>query len=433
MVRSRFPKQIHPGYSIHGMKDLSLRLEEFERLENPISLVRFRIRLTEYNGPGLPSAFLSVIQEHSQPWIQMVTTLQGRIEIPLARQESTQWAHRALSICKRLCSMDATLSEELGREGLHVILTKIMRLDPNQFREEDDQDTMIEIQDLAGEMAAMASPFPSLVAPFTNQELIDRLPLIFTIQPVQNVSASAAETMTILINQVKERQSSQADVGYLMWPSAVVLSRYLATNPHELLDKSVLEIGAGCGLTGLVAAQIKAAQEMKKHTTVVTSSVLLTDFNKVVVKNCQQNIVLNGLEGIAKAEELDFYKQDISINGWLDASSGSGPPRDQVDLILAADVICQKDDALATARTLYCALKPGGKALVVSADAQHRFGVEHLEGACHAIGLQVTTEKVRSMYGGRLLTDHMEQTTGYVESMTLTMFTVLKPSVPTTA
>ena len=415
------------------MKDHTLRLEDIEQLENPISLVLFRIRFTENNGPGLPWAFLSLIQEYSHPWLQVVSSLRGDSEIPLAQQECTKLAHRVLSVCKRVCSMDATLSEELGREGLHVILTKIMKLDPNQFRTEEDQDTIIEIQDLAGEMGAMASPFPSLVAPFTHQELMDRIPLNFTIQPVTNVSASAAETMTIFINQVKERQSSQADVGYLMWPSAVVLSRYLATNPHELLDKSVLEIGAGCGLTGLVAAQIKAAQEMIKHTTVGTSSVLMTDFNKVVVKNCQQNIVLNGLEGIAKAEELDFYKQDISINGWLDASSGSGPPRDQVDLILAADVICQKDDALATARTLYCALKPGGKALVVSADAQHRFGVEHLEGACHAIGLQVTTERVRNMYGGRLLTDHMEQTTGYVESMTLTMFTVLKPSVPTTA
>ena len=328
--------------------------------------------------------------------------------------------------------MDATLSEELGRDGLHVILTKILKLDPNQFRTEEDQDTIIEIQDLAGEMGAMASPFPSLVAPFTHQELMDRIPLNFTIQPVTNVSASAAETMTIFINQVKERQSSQADVGYLMWPSAVVLSRYLSTNPHELLDKSVLEIGAGCGLTGLVAAQIKAAQEKQNHRTVSmpTPAVLLTDFNKVVVKNCQQNIVLNGLEGIAKAEELDFYKQDSSRNGWLDSVSG-GSPRDQVDLILAADVICQKDDALATARTLHCALKPGGKALVVSADSQHRFGVEHLEDACHAIGLQVTLEKVRNMYGGRLLTDHMEQTTGYVDNMTLTMFTVVKPSVQT--
>jgi predicted nicotinamide N-methyase len=319
--------------------------------------------------------------------------------------------------------MDTTLSEELGREGLHMILTKIMRLDPNVFQAEEDQDTLIEIQDLAGEMAAIASTFPSLVAPFTNQEILDRLPLQFTISPVDKSQSRSAE-MTIFINQVKERQSSQADVGFLMWPSAVVLSRYLATNADELLGKNVLEIGTGCGLTGLVAAKIKAMQESQHHTTVSTE-VLLTDFNKVVVWNCQQNIAFNGLEGIATADELDFYKQDTSVEGWLDSS---GSARDQVDLILAADVICQAEDAFAAARTIFSALKPGGKALVVSADSRHRFGVDKFEEACRSVDLHVTSDEVRNLYDGKLLSANMEKTTGYVDNMTLTMFTIFKPS-----
>jgi predicted nicotinamide N-methyase len=173
-----------------------------------------------------------------------------------------------------------------------------------------------------------------------------------------------------------------------------------------------------------VAAKIKAMQESQHHTTVSTE-VLLTDFNKVVVRNCQQNIALNGLEGIATADELDFYKQDTSVEGWLDSS---GSARDQVDLILAADVICQAEDAFAAARTIFSALKPGGKALVVSADSRHRFGVDKFEEACRSVDLHVTSDEVRNLYDGKLLSANMEKTTGYVDNMTLTMFTIFKPS-----
>ena len=78
------------------------------------------------------------------------------------------------------------------------------------------------------------------------------IPLSFTI----NSRCRVANAVKILINQVTDRQSAQKDVGYVMWPSAVVLSRWLVSNPTELRGKTVLELGAGCGLTGLVAAKI---------------------------------------------------------------------------------------------------------------------------------------------------------------------------------
>ena len=149
----------------------------------------------------------------------------------------------------------------------------------------------------------------------------------------------------------------------------------------------------------------------------------MTDFNRTVVKNCSHNISLNGLQEIAKAEELDFYKQDITIGGWMDSL---GNKRKQVDLILAADVICQPEDAFAAARTIFCSLKRGGKAIVVSADSKHRFGVEFFEDACREVQLQIVCTNIRDLYGGRLVTSSMENTTGYVENMSLTMYSVEK-------
>lgn len=199
-----------------------------------------------------------------------------------------------------------------------------------------------------------------------------------------------------------------------MWPSAVALSRWLVSHPEQVRNKQILELGAGCGLTGLVAAQLVSQEG---------GFVTLTDFNPVVVKNAQQNIALNGLSGVAKSETLDFYQQDTNKEGWLDPK---GVLHEQVDLILAADVICQKEDAFAAARSIFCALQADGKAIVVSADSEHRFGVECFHQACEELGLLVTTKDVREIYDGNLLSTDMDKTTGFVNGMKLTMYTVQK-------
>jgi predicted nicotinamide N-methyase len=205
-----------------------------------------------------------------------------------------------------------------------------------------------------------------------------------------------------------------------MWPSAVALSRWLVSNPTEVQNVDILELGAGCGLTGLVAARLKAIHgEIEGE----APSVTLTDFNPTVMKNIEQNIRLNGLQGVARGIGLDFYKQDVTVDGWLDTN---GDKREQVDLVLAADVICQPDDAFAAARSIFCSLRPGGKAIVVSADPKHRFGVERFEEACVLVGLRVSRTNVKDLHQGRLLSSNMEKTSSYVDGMTLTMYTVDK-------
>ena len=397
-----------------------------ESIHDPKSLVALRSNLLGNEGPGLALVCLDLIRRTVDSWLERLRTPRRNIDnLPLSKEDQTIATHRVLVQCRTICTLDPCLNEELGREGLHPILTKIMNLDHTMFETEEDQDTIMEVQDLACEIASIAISFPMKVAPFSRLELLDRLPLIFPIGPVlleddHDASRKDQEAVTILINQVKERQSSQADVGFIMWPSAVVLSRYLVTNPQELLNKDVLEIGCGCGLSGLVAGQIKAAQGGDKITTVY-----LTDFNATVVKNCEGNIALNGLQDIVKSEQLDFYQQDIAVDGWVDST---GVKHEQVDLILAADVICQPEDAFAAARTIFCALKSGGRAIVVSADSKHRFGIEKFEEACQLVKLQITlSTNVRDIYNGQLLCHDIEKTTGYVENMSLIMFIIEKP------
>lgn len=72
--------------------------------------------------------------------------------------------------------------------------------------------------------------------------------------------------------------TGQHAVGYLLWSSAVILSRFLVQNEEELIrHKTVLECGAGLGLCGIVAGRF-------------ASKVTLSDFNETLVENLQYNI-----------------------------------------------------------------------------------------------------------------------------------------------
>jgi predicted nicotinamide N-methyase len=205
----------------------------------------------------------------------------------------------------------------------------------------------------------------------------------------------------------------------------------LVTNPSVVLGKRVLEIGAGCGLTGLVAARLQKqyAKECDNHGNSdpllsdghMQQEVILSDFNTTVLQNLQRNIALNNVETGCSVVGLDFYEQSgTASQGWKDMN---GVQQQQVDIILAADMICQPADAVGAANTVHDALRPGGRAIVVCADSEHRFGVEIFESECERVGLDITARDVGDMYEGKLYSSGgMEQTAGYVEGMSLTMF-----------
>lgn len=177
-----------------------------------------------------------------------------------------------------------------------------------------------------------------------------------------------------------------------------------------------MELGAGCGLTGLVAACLQQRDPTEYE------SVILTDFNATVLQNLQRNIALNDLSLNCSAVGLDFY-QTQNGESWEDMK---GNFHDRVDVILAADIICQAEDAVASAQTIHGVLVPGGKAYVVCADAMHRFGVGDFETACKNVGLHVEKRDVKSLYSGELLKSGLDVTSGYVDDMSLTMYFISK-------
>jgi hypothetical protein len=143
----------------------------------------------------------------------------------LLQDAISQWSHTASSSAVRealqlhwQCSkLDPILGEELGRQGSHALLLQLLKLDSNNCACADSY-TILELQDLACEIAATCTKFPLATAPLSMEELVARLPLIFTIESAQDNGEEEVmpdkETRMVLIHQVTARQSAQEDTGF---------------------------------------------------------------------------------------------------------------------------------------------------------------------------------------------------------------------------
>ena len=83
------------------------------------------------------------------------------------------------------------------------------------------------------------------------------------------------------------------DVGLQVWRGALLLCDYLLARPALVSGATILELGAGCGLCGLLAAG-------------TARRVFVTDNAEGVLANAQANVELNGVEAVARVRMLDW-------------------------------------------------------------------------------------------------------------------------------
>ena len=133
--------------------------------------------------------------------------------------------------------------------------------------------------------------------------------------------------------------------GWTVWGSSVIAARYLAQvgASGQLAGTRVLELGAGCGLAGLAAAQHAPAQ------------VWLTDFNAATVANLRANAEAN-------AEQCAPCALLVSAMDWDDPATWpadeAGPRAFQ--LVLGADLVYRRSYARKLAEVLAAVVAPGG-------------------------------------------------------------------------
>ena len=134
--------------------------------------------------------------------------------------------------------------------------------------------------------------------------------------------------------------------GLQLWAASIVLSHWLLEMREKLRGREVLELGAGCGLCGIVAAKLCA-----------TGPVLLTDLALPTVANMEHNLAINSLPPTAaRAASLD----------WRDPKTW--PPAHSV--VIGADLAYAREAVPDLLRVVRALVAPGGSFLYVAPDCR---------------------------------------------------------------
>jgi predicted nicotinamide N-methyase len=97
--------------------------------------------------------------------------------------------------------------------------------------------------------------------------------------------------------------------GQYVWPAAYFAARYIMDNWIDLRTAQVLELGAGCGLTGLVVSKLVGIEQ-----------VIFTDYDYGCLKIIKDNIPLNHIdESKCLVAQLEWGNLD-SIRSLLEES-----------------------------------------------------------------------------------------------------------------
>jgi predicted nicotinamide N-methyase len=118
------------------------------------------------------------------------------------------------------------------------------------------------------------------------------------------------------------------------WAGGLAIAQYLAEHPDEVAGRAVLDLGAGSGLCGIVAARVGAA------------AVLAADVDPLAEAAVELNARANGVR-------LAFARRDLL----------AAPPP-SVDVILAGDVCYQAPMAARIVPWLASAVRAGTRVLL---------------------------------------------------------------------
>lgn len=143
---------------------------------------------------------------------------------------------------------------------------------------------------------------------------------------------------------IRDASAVEAGLGWRVWVAAPALCRLLLQAPELVAGRTVLELGAGVGLCGLLAAALGAAR------------VQFTDVASLLPA-LRVNIDAN----VSSCPDVSCSALD-----WDDEACASEPLlAGQADLLLGSDVLYDLSHAAALPRVIARRLAPGGTALLV--------------------------------------------------------------------
>ena len=153
----------------------------------------------------------------------------------------------------------------------------------------------------------------------------------------QGPGTDSKEEVVVVQAFVGEASESFDDTGTVLWPAAPLLCYFLLSDAGRRLVQgmSVLELGAGVGIPGLIAGR-------------VCKTLVLTDHNDQVVERLETNVRLNRASLLASCqavsvERLDWREFFAPSHGCAQQNPGKGDTslcaRTRYQVLLGADVV----------------------------------------------------------------------------------------------
>ena len=168
--------------------------------------------------------------------------------------------------------------------------------------------------------------------------------------------------LTFLDEQIllSERET-RLPYGVALWPSAIALAHEIAARPDDARGRHVLELGAGTGLPGIVAASLGAR-------------VVQTDRQRAALSLCRLNVERNAVPGV-EHRIADWA-------AWTDAT--------RYDWIIGSDILYAAAMHPHLTHIFESNLAPGGRVLL--SDPFRRASLAYLE-SLEAAGWTITIDR----------------------------------------
>ncbi|XP_073348946.1 methyltransferase-like protein 22 [Pagrus major] len=171
------------------------------------------------------------------------------------------------------------------------------------------------------------------------------------------------------------------DVGKQVWRGACLLADFILSDPGPFRGATVLELGAGTGLTSITMAT-------------AAKTVYCTDVGEDLLSMCRRNVALNkhvteASGGQVKVRHLDWLQQDLRTDAEVDFSWTEAEVADLYDntsVIIAADV-CYDDeltDGLFRTLQRLCSHFSRTCTVLISLERRMNFTLRHMDVSCEA-------------------------------------------------
>lgn len=168
------------------------------------------------------------------------------------------------------------------------------------------------------------------------------------------------------------------DVGKQIWRGAFLLADFILSDPDRFAGATVLELGAGTGVSSIVMA---TAAKM----------VYSTDVGADLLRMCSKNVTMNKhlTRGEVRVRHLDWLQADLRTDAGLEFSwtrEEVADLRANTTVIMAADVCYEDGLTEALFRTVWRLCSSFGRLchIFVSIEKRMNFSLRHLDVACEA-------------------------------------------------